>query len=111
MNTLRRSMLALALGGAMLGVIGLAVPAAPASATLPPGWTPGTYYNNIFNVGNVNPLPKTGPVSRAAPVVVVPAPAPQVGGQYCGDASGGTLWVPSGAPTDGLTCPAPDPGS
>lgn len=32
-------------------------------------------------------------------------------GEYCADASGGSIYVPAGAPTDGLTCPAPDSGS
>jgi hypothetical protein len=27
-------------------------------------------------------------------------------GQYCSDASGGKVWIPTGAPTEGLTCPA-----
>jgi hypothetical protein len=107
------------------------VPAA--RAQLPPGWTPGTFYNNVSNSPFANPanspMPNRRPTDppatntsssqstlsgwtidgfRAQP----PSPLQvSVDGQYCTDSSGGSIWVAAGAPTDQLTCPSADPAS
>jgi hypothetical protein len=116
MKTLRTWLVAPLLGALLLGAAFVAGQTAPASATLPPGWTPGTRYQNIFN-GGINTLPAVPgtnhpvfPAVQSVPYPVVTSSsfvsAPPAQGQYCSDPSGGQVFVPDGAPTDNLTCPA-----
>jgi hypothetical protein len=116
MKTLRTWLIAPMLGALLLGVVTVVGQPVPASATLPPGWVPGTIYQSIFQglVGQLPQVPGTNnPVfqtyQRALYPVVVSASlpsAPPAQGQYCSDASGGQVFVVAGAPTDNLTCPA-----
>ena len=118
MKALRTWLVAPLLGALLIGVGSMLIQATPASATLPPGWVPGTVYRNIFNYGE-NTLPAVPgtnhPVFTTAQSMYVPASAGSVYylpvyssalGQYCSDYSGGQVWVADGAPTAGLTCPA-----
>ena len=114
MKTLKTTAFGLVVGGVLLATgIGLAQPA-PALATLPAGWTPGTTYANLnaWTINPLGPVPGTNhpvwPLQPAAHQASL-TPSPRPDGQYCSDASGGAVFVPSGAPTDNLTCPAQTP--
>ena len=105
----------------------------PAHAQLPPGWVPGTFYQNISNSPSANPAkslmpnrkPTDPPSVNSSPNLAAwsgwsiegfRAQPPSssntsASGEYCTDASGGQVFVAAGTPTDNLTCPAADAGS
>jgi len=133
MKALRICLMAVVAGAVLYASGAIVAAPSPALAQLPPGWTPGTIYQNVSNNPTANPAASVMPHRRPTdPPNVGPSPATSIWagwtnsgwqvqppspseynatGQYCEDASGGTIWVPAGAPTDELTCPAPDSGS
>lgn len=65
------------------------------------GYPVGYSYNQgyIYTGGELA-APSSTPTQAPGPAV----PIYSVSGQYCLDSSGGMVWVPTGAPTTGLTC-------
>jgi hypothetical protein len=125
-KALQTCLLALVAGAAIWGAVAAAGGTTPASAQLPPGWTPGTFYRNVSNSPSANPIKNPMPSSKPTDPQVQPdsgespvaswsfdgfraqPPSPFTVnsiGQYCTDASGGMVWVATGAPSDQLTCP------
>jgi hypothetical protein len=135
LDTTRKYLLAMLAGGVLSGLSLMATGAAPALAQLPPGWTPGTFYQNVsyapYANQNWNPMPKSKPTDppatahsssltwsgwtidgwQATPPATPTVSTDGASGEYCTDATGGTVWVPAGQPADQLTCPTPDSGS
>ena len=67
-----------------------------------PGYSMGNYASLMPSYATPNTYLPAGPGYSTA--VTMPAPAYVDSGQYCTDATGGEVWVGSGAPTVGLTC-------
>jgi hypothetical protein len=73
------------------------------------GGAPASAYTCLTdNAGNQSC--SVAPAATYVPVSTYQQPAGSTSGEYCTDAPGGQIWVPSGSSTSGLTCPS-DSGS